>query len=223
MGIQLKSHTIRRRMRRILIIGAALGAAGVVAATAAVADSSNVSWSSVDSHTNNFHKVETHGFVDVALLPGAPTIGVWTTARATAINCTGCRAVAIDAHVVIVGGTPQYLSAHNQAVAQNRFCSGCASVALAYQIVATARGPVALTSAGQAQLANLSAALQSLASHGAPATMARNADSLVARVVSTLHNNVVPLTTRSAGGAAPQSLPTIPKVTVQVFRQYHIA
>lgn len=218
------SSTIRRRMRRGLFIGAALGAAGVVAATAAVATPVNVSTTHVDSFTNNFHKVDTYGTVNVALLPASPTISVWTTARATATNCVGCRSVAIDAHVVVVAGAPRYLQAHNQAVAQNTACVGCASVALSYQIVATAPRPVALTSAGRAQLAKLGAALQSLASHGAPATMASSADSLVSQVVTTLHNNVLPLASQPSGGSVQQqSVPAVPKVTVQVFRQYHAA
>lgn len=221
MGIQFVSATVRRRMRRVIVVAAAVGTASVVAATTAAADPPNVSTTQVFAFTNNFHKVDTHGVIKVAMVPGSPTVGVWTTARATAVRCAGCRSVAIDAHVVLVGGTPEFLQANNRAIAQNQFCTGCGSVALSYQIVATAPGPVALTSAGRAQLSVLSAALQALAAKGAPATIASSANGIVAKVVTTLNNNVVPLAQQPAGPAMPTAVPA--KVTVQVFRQYHIA
>jgi hypothetical protein len=220
MGKQFATTTVVRRMRRVLVVAAAIGVASVVAATTAVADTPNVSTTQIFAFTNNFHKVDNQGVIKVAMLPATPTVGVWTTARATAIRCAGCRSVAIDAHVVLVGGTPQFLQANNQAIAQNQHCVGCTSIALAYQIVATAPGPVGLTATGRAQLSALSASLSALASHGAPATMASSADGIVQKVVTTLNNNVVPLAQQPAGATA---VPAVPKVTVRVFRQYHVA
>ena len=223
MGIQFVSATARRRIRRVIVVAAALGAASVVTATTAVADAPNVSTTQVFAFSNNFRKVDTHGVIKVAMLPSSPTVGVWTTARATAVRCAGCRSVAIDAHVVLIGGTPQFLQANNRAIAQNQFCTGCASVALSYQIIATAPGPVTLTSVGRAQLSALSSALQALASKGAPSAMPSSADGIVAKVVATLNNNVVPLAHQPDGAAAPTAVPASAKVTVQVFRQYHLA
>jgi hypothetical protein len=226
MGIQFGSATVRRRMRRLVVAAAAVGTASVVAATTASADPPNVSTTHVFAFTNNFRKVDTQGVIKIAMLPASPIVGVWTTARATAIRCAGCRSVAIDAHVVLIGGTPKYLQANNQAIAQNQFCAGCASVALSYQIVATAPGPVMLTSVGRAQLSALSSALQALASTGSPATMASSANGIVAKIVTSLNNNVVPLAQQpggAVGAAVPTGVPASPKVTVQVFRQYHIA
>lgn len=215
--------TERRHHRHAVVLGvAAFAIAGVTAASTAVADEPGVSTTQVISWTNSFRKVQNQGVVNVAVLPASSAVSVWTTASATAVACLGCRSTAIDAHVVIVGGRSQFLQANNRAVAENRRCVGCTSVALSYQIVAIAPRPVALTAAGKSRLAALSAAMQSLASTGAPATMADQADAIVERVLATLIADVVPLA-QPATAARTLSATVAPALSVRVFRQFRIA
>jgi putative peptide zinc metalloprotease protein len=97
---------------------------------------------------------------------GASSITSTNLALARPTSCTGCEGVAVAFQGVIVTGNPSDFRPTNAGVAVNTDCTGCGAFAYAYQYLVSADPGSELSTAAEAQIAEVRSEANRLARAG---------------------------------------------------------
>ncbi len=164
---------MRKPAARFLVLLVGLAAAIVFAAEPARADSTIGGGANnlVRAYTTTGTELVQRAAVRVAPFNG-PYVNSTNLADAEAVDCTGCRSVAIAFQAVLVGGDPTAFTPGNAAVAATGGCTDCVSFAFAFQYLVTTPGAAHLTAAGRDAVADVTQQVAAVATSGAdPTTM----------------------------------------------------
>jgi putative peptide zinc metalloprotease protein len=162
---------MRKNVTRFLVLLTGLAGTPLLWASPAYADSA------IGGGANNVVRVATttgtelaqRAAVRVASYNG-PFVNTTNVADAEAVDCVGCRSVAIAFQAVLAGGTPSTFTPGNAAAAATAGCTGCVAFAFAFQYVVSTPGPAHLTAAGRAAVDAVSAQVAEVAASGADPT-----------------------------------------------------
>lgn len=125
----------------------------------------------VRAYTTTGKELAQRSAVRVAPYNG-PSVNDTNLAIAQAVDCTGCRSVAVAFQAVLVGGDPSVFTPGNAAAATTGGCEGCVAFAFAFQYLVSTPGPAHLTPAGRAAVDAVSDRVAAVATSGAdPTTM----------------------------------------------------
>lgn len=118
--------------------------------------------------------------VQVTLVP-SDNLANTNFANALSFNCDGCHAAAVAVQVIVVYGSPQFVTPGNAAVATNAGCFDCRSYAYASQYAFQVPGAFVLSPTGRAEVAQLEQEMTDALEVGDPWTKAA-ADALTAQL-----------------------------------------
>jgi len=164
---------MRKQAARLSVLSAGLAGTIVVFGAPAQAEST------VGGGANNIVRADTttgselvqRAAVRVAPYNG-PAVNDTNVAIAQAVDCVGCRSVAVAFQAVFVGGDPSVFTPGNAAAATTAGCTGCVAFAFAFQYLVTTPGAAHLTPAGRAAVDAVAGQVAAVATSGAdPTTM----------------------------------------------------
>lgn len=171
-------------MRRLLVIGCAIGAGLISSGMPATAeDGSGGQDNVVYLHNTSDGNVLQRARTAIAFDAGQ-SVTNQNTAQAVGQNCTGCRTVAVAVQVIIVEGYPSNFQPQNLALALNDNCTSCATFAYAYQYVLQPGHRVTISESGQERIDHIRRQIDQVTRSGLDfPTMSAKLDGLSAQLV----------------------------------------